>query len=92
MKIHKAKSYRHFAHLKLCTHIGACDIGQAKIGSRTVYITWGRNFKPDDTWMHSKIGEAVQLPAGHCELVLPDEYIHALTPVLFGKPSKWSNV
>lgn len=81
-----AKKYRRVGSFKIATYINAVDVGQAVIGSKTVWITWGRNLPIKFvSGGKTEIGhDAVWCGAddGSVELIIPDYIMRDMQPLV----------
>lgn len=87
-----AKKYRHVCGLQIATYIGGVDIGQAVIGGKKVWISWGRNL-PSSCVNDGKTcagHEAVWCGAddGSVEVIIPNSVIADISSVVIPKLSE----
>lgn len=81
-----ANSFVRLGSIPCCIALGATDIGVARVDGRQVYITWGRNMPRAEQagFMRRTSFELIHLIAsdGEAEIVLPNEMVAPLLPLL----------
>jgi len=79
-------SLKRLGSLPLCIALGCDDIGTATIDGKKVYVTFGRNLdRKQQAWFLEKTGFQpiwVSADDGSCELILPDDDVEKLLPLL----------
>lgn len=68
-----------------CVFLASADIGRAKIGKKSVWITWGRNIAAGTVDALAAKGFRpiwVGADDGSVELVIPDSIVEQLRPIL----------
>ena len=79
-------SWTHIGIIPGCVALGCVDIGEATVDGKKVFVTWGRNLDAEkQQWFAKNTNfQPVRLGAddGSAELVLPDDVIQSLLPIL----------
>ena len=76
----------YYGALPICLYINGVDLGRARIGQKTYWVTWGANLTPEQIQTHRGFGffaTPVWLGAGHggifwYEYIIPDESVEPL--------------